>query len=93
VTRVAAVCARGCRGRQDAGLEAALGVGSPFAQPPALAALVDLRDPVGTWPADIADVTVVVYTPVFGDAPVPGFRRRPYRGLLVLEPVSASQPP
>jgi hypothetical protein len=88
VTRFAATCGRGCRGVQDARLESALGAGSPFAQDPLIRRLIDLREPMGTWPANVEGVSLVLYSPFFGAGAVPGLRGRSYRGFVVFEPVS-----
>jgi hypothetical protein len=88
VTRLAATCADGCRGRQDGRLESTLGAGTPFGQAPQMRELIELREPMGTWPAHLEGVSLVLYSAFFGEAPVPGLRRRPYRGFVVFEPLS-----
>jgi hypothetical protein len=87
VTRLA-TCANGCRGPQDGQLESTLGVGTPFGQAPEIRTLIDLREPMGTWPAHVEGVSLVLYSPFFGETPVPGLRRRRYRGFVVFEPLS-----
>jgi len=87
VTRLAA-CADGCRGTQDRRLESTLGTGTPFGQAPQIRTLIDLREPMGTWPAHVDGVSLVLYSPFFGETSVPGLRRRSYRGFVVFEPLS-----
>ncbi len=93
VARLAAACARGCQGVQDHRLEAAVGAGSPFDQTPLMRQLIGLREPIGRWPATLDGVSLVLYSPIFAPDLVRGFRRRDYRGFVVLEPVASAPPP
>ena len=86
VPRLAATCRGGCRGSQDGGIESALGAGTPFAQAPLIRRLIDLREPMGTWPATLDGVSLVLYSPFFSEGAVPGLRSRRYRGFVVFEP-------
>src|SRR5262245_30292597 len=88
VARLAATCRDGCRGVQDGRLESALGAGSPFAQAPLIRKLIDLREPMGTWPANVEGVSLVLYSSFVGAGGVPGLRSRSYRGFVVFEPAS-----
>src|SRR5262245_44977247 len=88
VARLAATCRDGCRGVQDGRLESALGAGSQFAQAPLIRKLIDLREPMGTWPANVEGVSLVLYSSFVGAGGVPGLRSRSYRGFVVFEPAS-----
>jgi hypothetical protein len=48
--------------------------------------LIGLKEPVGSWPANLTGVSVVIYSPELRGTSVPGFQRRTYRGMVVLEP-------
>jgi hypothetical protein len=60
----------------------------PFGQAPQIQELIDLREPMGTWPTHLEGVSLALYSAFFGEVPVPGLRRRPYRGFVVFEPLS-----